>query len=86
MEQKTKTFAEIYESQGHYNKALNIYIELLKENSLDVELIDKIKDMQNLILSEKNKKKEAIAAKISLLNSLLDKIEIYKTKSIKKAV
>lgn len=83
MEQKTKTFAEIYESQGHYNKALNIYIELLKENPLDADLIDKIKDMQNLILSEKNKKKEAIAAKINLLNSLLDKIEIYKTKSIK---
>lgn len=83
MEQKTKTFAEIYESQGHYNKALTIYIELLKENPLDADLIDKIKDMQSLILSEKNKKKEAIAAKISLLNNLLDKIEIYKTKSIK---
>jgi tetratricopeptide (TPR) repeat protein len=83
MEQKTKTFAEIYESQGHYDKALNIYIELLKENPLSVDLIDKIKDVQNLILSEKNKKKKAIAAKISLLSSLLDKIEIYKTKSIK---
>ncbi|MHB1680296.1 MAG: tetratricopeptide repeat protein [bacterium] len=83
MEQKTKTFAEIYESQGHYDQALNIYIDLLKENPLDADLIDKIKDMQNLILSEKNKKKKAIAAKINLFNNLLDKIEIYKTKSVK---
>jgi hypothetical protein len=81
MEQKTKTFAEIYESQGHYEQALNIYIDLLKANPLDSELIDKIKNAQNLILSEKNKKKEFAAAKINLLNNLLAKIDSYKSKT-----
>ncbi|RZD15681.1 MAG: hypothetical protein EVJ46_09130 [Candidatus Acididesulfobacter guangdongensis] len=82
MEQKTKTFAEIYESQGHYNQALDIYIDLLKSNPLDSELIDKIKNTQNLILSERNKRKESAAAKINLFNNLLAKIEIYKQKTV----
>ncbi len=82
MEQKTKTFAEIYESQGHYEQALDIYIDLLKANPLDFELIDKIRNTQNLILSERNKKKESAAVKINLFNNLLAKIERYRVEAV----
>lgn len=78
MEQKTKTFAELYESQGHYMDAMNIYIDLLKENPLDIELPDKIRKLQSLISEEKNKKKKIIEAKLTALDSLLDKFISYK--------
>ncbi len=79
-ESKTKTFAEIYESQGHYKEAIYIYIDLLKENPLDNNLSDSIKRLQSLI-SEKNAgKKKAAEAQISALNDFLRKAHDYLTK------
>ena len=79
MEQKTKTFAEIYESQGHYIKAMEIYVDLFKENSLDTELLNKIKNLQDLILIERDKKKKIADEKLAFLNSLLNKFLSYKS-------
>ena len=78
LEPKTKTFAEIYESQGHYAEALNIYIDLLKENPLDEESADNIKRLQSLIkeISEGNKK--AAEIQISALETFLQKAYSYK--------
>ena len=78
---KTKTFAEIYESQGHYLEALNIYIDLLKENPFDDESLDSIKRLQSLIKTDKennNKKRQNV---ISALENFLQKTYAYKKSS-----
>ena len=77
-ELKTKTFAELYESQGHYKDALNIYIDLLKENPLDDSLADSIKRLQSLINEENAGKKKAADAQISDINNFLQKAYAYK--------
>lgn len=82
IEPKTKTFAEIYESQGHHLKALNIYIDLLKENPLNDEYIDDIKRLQILIKSaieDKDRKKQSV---ISALENFLQKTYVYKKNAI----
>lgn len=79
-EPKTKTFAEIYESQGHYAEALNIYIGLLEENSLDEELTDNIKRLQALIRKLKDERKRAADAQIAYLESFLQKTYSYKNR------
>jgi Cu2+-containing amine oxidase len=78
LEPKTKTFAGIYESQGHYIEALSIYIDLLKENPLDEESADNIKRIQALIREKGDAKKRAAEAQISLLESFLQKTYAYK--------
>lgn len=77
-EQKTKTFAEIYESQGHYKEAIHIYIDLLKENPLDDSLADSVKRLQSLINEENSAKKRIVEAQISTLNNFLQKAHAYK--------
>ncbi|MHB1661482.1 MAG: hypothetical protein ACYCTD_05225 [bacterium] len=77
-EPKTKTFAAIYESQGHYAEALNIYIDLLKENPLDEELTDNLKRLQSLIKEVNDEKKKVAETKISALESFLQKTYAYK--------
>ena len=77
-ELKTKTFAELYESQGHYKDALNIYIDLLKENPLDDSLADSIKRLQSLINEENAGKKKTADAQISVINNFLQKAYAYK--------
>ena len=75
---KTKTFAEIYESQGHYADAMKIYIDLLIENPLDNELPDKIKRLQAIIAAEKKKKEKILNAQLAGLNTLLNKFLSYR--------
>ena len=77
-ELKTKTFAELYESQGHYKDALNIYIDLLKENPLDNSLADSIRRLQSLINEENAGKKKTADAQISAINNFLQKAYAYK--------
>lgn len=77
-EPKTKTFAEIYESQGHYKEAIYIYIDLLKENPLDNSLSDSIKRLQSLIGEENAGKKKVAEAQTSALNNFLQKAYAYK--------
>ena len=78
LEPKTKTFAGIYESQGHYAEALNIYIDLLKENPLDEELADNIKRLQSLIKEANEGKKRAAETQISSLETFLQKTYAYR--------
>lgn len=78
-ETKTRTFAEIYESQGHLMKALNIYIELLRDNPLDTALTDNIKRLQILLIEEESEKKNKAEEKISSLNNFLQKFYAYRT-------
>lgn len=77
-ELKTKTFAELYESQGHYKDALNIYIDLLKENPLDDSLADSIKRLQSLINEENASKKRSADAQVSAIDNFLQKVYAYK--------
>ncbi len=81
LEAKTKTFAEIYESQGHYGEALNIYIDLLKENPLDEESADNVKRLQSLIKEAKDGKKRAAETQISALETFLQKACAYREKN-----
>ncbi|MHB1545658.1 MAG: hypothetical protein ACYCSB_00405 [bacterium] len=78
LEPKTKTFAEIYESQGHYAEALNIYIDMLKENPLDEEFTDNVKRLQSLIKEANEGNKRAVEIKISALETFLQKAYAYK--------
>ncbi|MCL4542180.1 MAG: hypothetical protein M1458_00320 [Deltaproteobacteria bacterium] len=78
IEPKTKTFAEIYESQGYYKEAIYIYIELLKENPLDNSLINSIKRLQSLISEENAAKKRAAELQISALGNFLQKVYAYR--------
>ncbi len=78
LEPKTKTFAEIYESQGHYADALNIYIDILKENPLDAESTGNIARLQSLIKETNLEKKRAAENRISALESFLQKTYTYK--------
>ncbi len=78
LEPKTKTFAGIYESQGHYTEALNIYIDLLKENPLDEESADNIKRLQALIKKANDGKKRTAEIQISALETFLQKTYAYK--------
>lgn len=78
IEPKTKTFAAIYESQGHYAEALNIYIDLLKDNPLDESLTDNLKRLQLLIKEADNEKKRVAEAKIFALESFLQKTRAYR--------
>ncbi|MHB1703702.1 MAG: hypothetical protein ACYCS0_05700 [bacterium] len=75
---KTKTFAEIYESQGHYLEALNIYIDLLKENPFDEESLSNIRRLQNLIKTEKENNNKKSQKAISVLENFLQKTYAYK--------
>ena len=77
-EPRTRTFAGIYESQGHYSEALNIYIDLLKENPLDMELTGNIGRLQSLIIEEKESKERKIKAQVSALESFMEKTYAYK--------
>jgi|GEM_PF-2739024 hypothetical protein len=81
LEAKTKTFAEIYESQGHYAEALNIYIDLLKENPLDEESADNVKRLQLLIRTANDGKKRASETQISALETFLQKAYAYREKN-----
>jgi len=81
LEAKTKTFAEIYESQGHYAEALNIYIDLLKENPLDEESADNVKRLQLLIRAANDGKKRASETQISALETFLQKAYAYREKN-----
>lgn len=78
LEAKTKTFAGIYESQGHYVEALNIYIDLLKKNPLDEDSADNIKRIQFLIKKSGEEKKRAEELQISALDTFLQKTYAYK--------
>ncbi|MGC8554806.1 MAG: tetratricopeptide repeat protein [Candidatus Acidulodesulfobacterium sp.] len=80
-EPKTKTFAEIYESQGHYLEALNIYIDLLKENPFDEESLDNIKRLQSLIKTDKENDDKKRQNLISALENFLQKTYAYKKSS-----
>lgn len=79
LEPKTRTFAEIYESQGHFAEALEIYIDLLKESQLDTSLTDIIKRLQSAIIEEKNSKRRRMEAQISALETFLKQAYIYKS-------
>jgi hypothetical protein len=81
LEAKTKTFAEIYESQGHYAEALNIYIDLLKENPLDEESADNVKRLQSLVKEANDGKKRAAETKIYALETFLQKAYAYREKN-----
>ncbi len=79
LEPKTKTFAEIYESQGHYSEALDIYIGMLKENPLDEESPDNIKRLQALIKTANENKKKTTETIISALENFLEKTGVYRS-------
>ena len=81
LEAKTKTFAEIYESQGHYAEALNIYIDLLKENQLDEESADNVKRLQSLVKEANDGKKRAAETQIYALETFLQKAYAYREKN-----
>lgn len=81
LEAKTKTFAEIYESQSHYAEALNIYIDLLKENPLDEESADNVKRLQLLIKEANDGKKRAAETQIYALETFLQKAYAYREKN-----
>ena len=81
LEAKTKTFAEIYESHGHYAEALNIYIDLLKENPLDEESADNVKRLQSLVKEANDGKKRAAETQIYALETFLQKAYAYREKN-----
>ncbi len=78
IEEKTKTFAGIYESQGHYGDALNIYIDLLKGSPLDEELTESIRRLQSLIQEKNSERKKIMDTQISVLEGFLHKTYAYK--------
>lgn len=78
LETKTKTFAEIYESQGHYKDAIAIYIDILKEDPLDFTAVDNIKRLQTLINEESNSKKKMADVQIAALNGFMQQVQAYK--------
>jgi tetratricopeptide (TPR) repeat protein len=45
-ELNTKTLGDLYAEQGHYDKALEIYENLLKDDSLNHELLKKIEEVK----------------------------------------
>ncbi len=81
LETKTKTFAEIYESQGHYKDAISIYIDILKDNPLDCTAIDNIKRLQALINEEGDIKKKVADIQIAALDDFMQKVHAYKSAS-----
>ena len=81
LEAKTKTFAEIYESQRHYAEALNIYIDLPKENPLDEESADNVKILQSLVKEANDGKKRAAETQIYALETFLQKAYAYREKN-----
>lgn len=75
----TRTSAEIYEQQGHYREALNIYRKLLDADPENQEFADKIAELQQLLTSPETPEvsKESLT-KVEILNSWLSNIDAFR--------
>lgn len=83
------TLASIYTSQGHYSKALSIYRKLLESKPYSKVLTAKIKELSKLdkkqkvedvgidpVIADKLEYAKVIDYKISVLNSLMSKLNV----------
>ena len=77
----TRTSAEIYEQQGHFREALNIYRNLLDSDPDNEILAAKVTEIQNLLAPPKAPEvsKEGIT-KIEILNAWLSNVEAFRSK------
>jgi pentatricopeptide repeat protein len=68
----TVTMAEVYSSQGHFDKAIQIYRRLLEERPQEEALIEKLAESEKRLLEQQRNRKEDLVALFSQWMRLLE--------------
>lgn len=68
----TVTMAEVYSSQGHFDKAIQIYRRLLEEHPQEEALMAKLAESEKRLLEQQRTRKEDLVALFSQWLRLLE--------------